>query len=219
MLSTLFERIKMDTAFRIKLFLCLSFIFNITYSVFLFVVGQLYYSEWFFILAIYYGLLSVARIFVYLQISTPKTLITKIKTMRACGYFLLPINLIFSTMTFLLIYGDQYTKHHEITVITLATYTFTCLTIAIINSIKYVRKKDHLYSSAKIIGLISASVSIVTLTNSMLSTFGESNLLLRSIILPILSGFVSIFIIVCAIFMIRKANLDLRILKNGEKRE
>ena len=51
----------------------------------------------------------------------------------------------------------------------------------------------------------------------MLSTFGESNLLLRSIILPVLSGFVSIFIIVCAIIMIRKANLDLRKLKNGKE--
>ena len=219
MSSAFFERIKIDTAFRIKVFLCLSFIFNIAYSIFLFVVGQIYSSKWFFITSIYYGLLSIARIFVYLQISPQKQLISKIKTMRACGCFLLSINLVFSTMMFMLIYGNQYIKHHEITVITLATYTFTSLSMAIINSIKYLRKNDYLYSSAKIISLISASVSIVTLTNIMLSTFGEKNLLLRSIILPILSGFVSIFIIVCAILMIRKTNLDLRKLKNEKERE
>ena len=219
MFSDFFERIKIDTAFRIKLFLCLSFIFNILYSVFLFVVSQMYSSKWFFVTSIYYGLLSVARIFVYLQISPQKQLVSKIKTMRACGCFLLSINLVFSTMMFILIYGNQYIKYHEIIVIELATYTFTSLTMAIINSIKYLRKNDYLYSCAKIISLISASISIVTLTNIMLSTFGENNLLLRSIILPILSGFVSIFIIVCAMLMIRKANLDLRKLKNEKERE
>lgn len=217
MSSAFFEKLKTDTDFRIKVFLCLSFIFNIAYSIFLFIVGQIYSSKWFFITSIYYGLLSMSRIFVYLQISPQKQLVSKIKTMRACGCFLLSINLVFSIMMFILIYGNKYIKHHEITVITLATYTFASLSIAIINCIKYLRKNDYLYSSAKIISLISASVSIVALTNIMLSTFGENNLLLRSIILPILSVFVSIFIILCAILMIRKANLDLRKFKNEEK--
>ena len=219
MFSTFFERIKIDTAFRIKIFLRLSFIFNIAYSVFLFVVGQIYSSKWFLVTSIYYGLLSVARIFVYLHISPQKQLVSKIKTMRACGCFLLSINLVFSTMMFILIYGNQHVKHHEITVITLATYTFSSLTMAIINSIKHLRRNDYLQSCAKVISLISAIVSIVTLTNTMLCTFGESNLMLRSIILPILSGFISIFIIACAIIMIRKANSDLRKLKNGKERE
>lgn len=218
MLSTFFERIKKDAAFRIKLFLCISFIFNFAYAVFLFVVSQVYASKWFFVTSIYYGLLSMVRIFVYSQVVTKKQRVSSIKTMRACGYFLLSINLVFSTMTFILIYGNRYVKHHEITVITLATYTFASLTIAIVNSIKYLRKNNHLHTCAKVISLISASVSIVTLTNTMLSTFGEQNEALRSVILPILSGFISIFIIACAILMIRKANLDLRKLKNGKER-
>lgn len=213
----LIERVRFDVPYRIKLFLRLSFIFNLAYSAFLFIISRIYSSKWFFVMSIYYGLLSMARVFVYLQLSPKKQLVSKIKTMRACGFFLLSINLVFSTMMFLLIHGNQYVKHHEIIVITLATYTFTSLTMAIINSIKYLRKTDHLHSSAKIISLISASVSIVTLTNTMLSTFGEENLLLRSIILPILSAFVAVFIIACAIFMIRKANSDLRILKNEKE--
>ena len=115
--------------------------------------------------------------------------------------------------------ATEFFEDHDITVIALATYTFTTLTIAIISIIKSLRKKDHLHSSVKIISLICASVSIVTLTNTMLSTFGENNLLLRSIILPILSGAVSIFIIACAILMIRKSNSDLRMVKNAEERK
>ena len=136
--------------------------------------------------------------------------------MRACGCFLLAINLAFSAMIFLVIYGNRYVKYHEITVITLAAYTFASMTVAIINCVKYLKKKDYLHSCAKIISLVSVSVSLVTLTNVMLSTFGEDELLLRSIVLPILSVFVSVFIIVCAILMIRKANLALRNL-NDEK--
>ena len=219
MFSAFFERIKSDVAFRIKLFLCLSFIFNIAYSIFLYVIGRIYSSKWFLVISIYYGLLSLSRIFVFLQISPKKRLVSKIKTMRVCGFFLLSINLVFSTMMFILIYGNQYVQHHEITVITLATYTFTSLTIAIINTIKYLRKNDHLHSCAKLISLISASVSIVTLTNTMLSTFGENEPLLRSIVLPLLSAFIALFIIACAFLMIRKANLDLRILENGKERK
>jgi hypothetical protein len=122
-------------------------------------------------------------------------------------------------MMFILIYRGQTIKHHEITVITLATYTFSTLTVAIVNSVRYLRKNDHLHSSIKLISLISASVSIVTLTNTMLSTFGAENTLLRSIILPILSGVVSLFIIACAVMMIRKANLDLRVLRNEKERK
>ena len=58
---------------------------------------------------------------------------------------------------------------------------------------------------------------MATLTNTMLATFGEDNLLLRKIILPLLCGAIAIFIIVCAILMIRKATIDIRTLKNEEE--
>lgn len=219
MLSELLRRIKHDVTYRIKLFLYVTFIFNVAYSVFLFIISQIYSSKWFFILALYYGLLSVIRIFVYLQLPPQKQLVSKIKTMLICGYFLLLLNLIYSIMAFVLISENNALSHHEIIVITLATYTFTTLTIAIINGIKYLRKNDYLHTCIKIISLISASVSLVALTNTMLSTFGDNNLSLRNIILPILSIFVSIFIILCAFFMIYKANLNLRTLKNEKNRQ
>ena len=66
----------------------------------------------------------------------------KVKRIRICGYFLLILNLVVSTMMFLLIYGNRFVKHHEITVITLATYTFISLTKAINGGVKYLRKND-----------------------------------------------------------------------------
>ncbi len=212
----LLKRIKNDINYRIKIFLLLSFVFNILYSIFLFVISQIFFSRWFFVMSIYYGLLSTARIFMFFQTNINKDKRGKIIIMRASGYFLLLLNLVVSIIMFLMIYTTHGVKHHEITVITLATYTFTALTIAIISVIKHLKYNDSLYSSIKVISLISASVSIVTLTNTMLTTFGNGDTLLRSIILPILSTFISIFIIFCAILMIIVANKELRLLKNEQ---
>ena len=217
MISELWLRTKRDSAFRIKLFLCLSLVFNLLYSVFLFFVSRANASKWFFVMSVYYGLLCLARAFVLVQVNPRRKLTSKIKTLRVCGFFLLLINLAVSSMMFILIRGEISARYHEITVIALATYTFATLTVAIVGSVKYVRRYDYVYSSVKLISLTSASVSLTTLTNTMLDTFGEDNEQLRSIILPLLSAFVSIFIVVIAILMIRKANLDLRMCKNEKE--
>lgn len=216
MRTALLKRIKKDKDFRIKAFLCLSLIFNFAYASLLFVVSQIYSSRWFFVMSIYYAMLAIARICIFVQIKRGN-LREKILIMRACGCFLFFLNFTVGVMMFILIYTPQNIRHHEITVITLATYTFSTLTIAIVGGIKYVKRRDYVYSCVKIISLISASVSLVTLTNTMLTTFGEDTLRLQKIILPILSGVVSIFILACATFMIAKSNFALRRLKYEEK--
>lgn len=219
MVREFWSKVKQDTDYRIKLFLFLSLAFNFAYALFLFIISRVYASKWFFIMSAYYALLSVARIMIYFQTTPKKRLKIKLLTMRICGYFLLLLNVVVSVMMFILIYTVPPVQHHEITVITLATYTFSAFTIAIVGSVKYVKKKERIYSCIKILSLLSASVSMVTLTNTMLATWGGEDTLLRSIILPILSGVVAIFIVACAVFMIKTANSDLRTLKNEEKRE
>ena len=214
MFSAFLKKIKDNIEFRIKLFLLISLIFNFGYAIFLFVVSQVYFSKWFLVMSLYYALLSTARIFIFFEMNPKNSLRKKILIMRACGYFLLLLNLVVSVMIFLLIYTAPYAKYHKIIVITLAAYTFSALTIAIVNIVRYLKKNEYVYSCVKVISLISASVSMLTLTNTMLATFGGDNTLSRSIILPILSGVVAIFIIVCAILMIKKANNDLKVLKN-----
>ena len=214
MILSFWEKIRLDNNFRIKFFLFLSFVFNIIYSIFLFVISRMFFSKWFFIMAIYYGLLSMIRVVLFLKNRKQTTKNKEIIIMRTIGYFLFILNLVVSIMMFLLIYTTQHVRHHEITVIALATYTFATLTVAIINVIKYIKYDNYAFSTIKVINLISASVSIVTLTNTMLATFDNGDNLLRNIMLPILSASVSIFIIFCAIMMIVKANNKLRSLKN-----
>ena len=63
--------------------------------------------------------------------------------------------------------------HHEITTIALAAYTFTSLTFAIINTVKYRKYHSPVYSASKAISLASACVSLLTLESTMLTTFGN----------------------------------------------
>ena len=104
MSSRLIKRLKTDVHYRIKVFLRCSVLFNFLYSVFLFVVNRINGSEWFFIMSVYYALLSVVRIFTFLQIEPRKQLRTKLKTMRWCGYFLFLLNVVVSALIFILIY-------------------------------------------------------------------------------------------------------------------
>lgn len=218
MLRATIQRIKKDTDFRTKLVVCLSFIANVAYALFLLGVSLSYDSKWFFTLSIYYVLFSLSRIFIFTQMKPTKTQRAKLRTMLACGYFLLLINLAVSTMTFILLFGNRYVNHHEITVITLATYTFSALTVAIIGCIKYLKRKEFVFSCAKIFSLVSASVSFIPLTNTMLTVFGEETEALRKILFPILCVAVTCFIIACAVYMICKAYSHLKVLNDEEKR-
>ena len=217
MLRSFLKRIKIDAHFKVTLLLTISLICNLIYAVFMFVVSQIYKSKWFLVMSAYYAVLSMARGFIFLQIKWKKTPTQKLKTMRVCGGFLLLVNLVVSVMMFLLIYENRPVKHHEITVITLATYTFSVLTFAVISGVKSFKKKDYAYTCIKALSLISANVSLVTLTNTMLATFGAGNDSLRRVILPILSGFVALFIVVCAVAMIVKSEQALRKIKNEKE--
>ena len=212
--STLIQKFRKDFHFRIKAILLFTFVFNVIYSLFLFVSSWIYSSSWFLVMSVYYALLSIVRIYTYCRTSSTKREIQKVVTMRNCGYLLFLLNLVVSVMMFVLIYTTRQVKYHEIIVIALATYTFTDLTIAILSTIKYIKRKDYDYSTIKTISLISSVVSIVTLTNIMLATFGESNAQLRSIILPLLCSVVAMLILASAIIMIIKSNSKLRIIRN-----
>ena len=113
--------------------------------------------------------------------------------------------------------------HHEITTITMAAYTFTSLTMAIINVFKYRKYNSPVYSASKAISLASACVSMLTLESTMLTTFGGSTMTLitKKIMLGTSGGVISVFIIVMAIYMIVQSSKKLKALemlrKNNEK--
>lgn len=200
-----------DTRLRVNISLYGALIFNTAYALLQLGMGFWHGSFWFFSLAGYYLCLAVMRFFLLRHTGKYKPgerMSDELKKYRACGIALLIMNLTLALMIFFMVYWNRTFHHHEITTIALAAYTFTSLTFAIINTVKYRKYHSPVYSAAKAISLASACVSLLTLESTMLTTFGNETMSLsgRRILLGVSGGVISAIIIAMAIYMIVTAS-------------
>ena len=137
---------------------------------------------------------------------------------RACGWVFLAMNLVLTVMVFFMIYWNRTFDHDEITTITMAAYTFTTLTVAIISVIKYRKYDSPIYSASKAISLAAASVSIITLESTMLTTFGGETMdaFTQKLMLGLTGGAIAAFIIGMAIYMIYQSTKRLNLMNNKD---
>ena len=121
------------------------------------------------------------------------------------GWMMLLLNIALSVMIFFMVYWNRTFIHHQVTTIALAAYTFCAFTIAIVNFIKYRKYKSPVFNAAKSISLTSATVSIMTLEATMLTTFGaDMDSINRKIFLGTTGAAISIFVVILALIMIVK---------------
>ena len=211
-----------DVHLRVKISLCGSVVWNTIYAVFMLALGIYHSTFWFCSLAGYYFSLAIMRFFLvrYTRRHTPGENMKKELTQyRACGVTFFVMNLTIAIMIFFMVYWNRTFYYHEIITITLATYTFTAFTIAIINVVKYRQYNSPVYSASKAVSLAAACVSMITLESAMLTVFdkGEVSPGERRILLGVSGGIVSAFIIGMAIYMIVKSSRKLRLLKTEKE--
>ncbi len=204
-----------DVRLRMNVSLYGSFVWNGAYAVFQLCLGLYHKSFWFYSLAGYYLCLATMRFFLARHTTKHKAgekMHEELIKYRACGIVFLFINLALSVIVFFMIYLGKTSYHHEITTIALATYTFTTLTVAIVNIVKYRKYQSPVYSAAKAISLAAASVSMITLTSTMLTSFSDETTdpMLRTITIGSLGGVVAVFIVMMSIYMIVTANKALK---------
>ena len=207
-----------DTRLRTNITLVGTLVWNGAYAIFHLVLGIMHHSFWFSSLACYYMFLALMRFYLvrYTAKNTPGSdLYRENRKYRACGIALLVMNLALALMIFFMVYWNRTFNHHEITTIALAAYTFTSLTLAIINTVKYRKYNSPVYSASKAISLASACVSMLTLESTMLTTFGDGTMSLtgRRILLGISGGVISVFIIAMAIYMIVNGTKKIKLLR------
>jgi len=207
-------RYQNDVQLRINLSLYGAFGFNALYALFQLCLGLRHRSAWFYAMAVYYLLLAVMRLTLVRHTShyaAGEDTTIEWRKYRFCGWLLLVMNLALAIFTLYFIFRIRTFQHHEITTIAMAAYTFAALAIAVINVIRYRKYGSPAYSAAKAISLASAIVSMLTLENALLTTFGqESDELFRQIILGA-SGIVVIFVVQgIALNMIVNARRKLR---------
>ena len=211
-----------DTRLRVNVSLYGAIIYNTAYALLHLGMGFWHRTFWFYSLAGYYISLAVMRLFLVRHTSKHKPgekMLDELIKYRACGIVFLIMNLALALIIFFMVYWNRTFKHHEITTIILAAYTFTSLTFAIINTLKYRKYNSPVYSATKAISLASACVSVLTMESTMLTTFGNETMSLtgRRVLLGLSGGVISVFIVTMAIYMIIQANKKINILKIREE--
>lgn len=177
-------------------------------------MGIVHRSAWFYSLAAYYVSLAVMRFCLVrhtLHHKPGEHLQQELRYYRICGWVFLVMNLALSGMIFFMIRENRVTRHNEITTIAMAAYTFGTLTKAIINVPRYRKYNSPAMSAARVVSLASACVSMLTLENTMLTTFGNGEMTpqVRQLFLAMSGGAVSVVIVVMAIVMMIRANQKL----------
>lgn len=204
-----------DVHLRTNVTLIAHILWNGAYAALQLGLGIAHRSAWFYSLAGYYASLAVMRFFLVrhtLRHKPGDQMQQELRRYRICGWIFLLMNLALSAMMFDMIRQNRLMQHHEITTITMAAYTFTTLTVAIVNVIRYRRYNSPAISAAKAIALASACVSILTLENTMLATFSGEEMTpqVQRLFLTLSGGAISVFIVVMAIYMILQANQKLK---------
>jgi len=212
-----------DARLRVNVSLYGTLAWNALYGIFQLWLGFYHHTFWFYSLGAYYVCLAVMRFFLLLHTRkyTPgERMQTELKKYRACGIVFLLMNLALALIIFFMVYWNRTFEHHMITAIAMASYTFTALTTAIINVIRYRKYNSPVFSASKAISLAAACVSMLTLTSTMLTTFGDGTMGLgeRRIMLGATGGGVSLFIIAMAIYMIVQSAKKLKILRSESQK-
>ena len=208
-----------DTRLRVNMSLYGSLAWNALYGILQLWLGFYHHTFWFYSLGAYYICLGVMRFFLVrhtTRYAPGERMQTELKKYRACGIVFLVMNLALALIIFFMVYWNRTFEHHMITAIAMAAYTFTALTTAIVNVIKYRKYNSPVFSASKAISLTAALVSMLTLESTMLTTFGDGTMTAttQKWMLGATGGVVSLLIVATAIYMIVVGTKKLKQLKS-----
>ena len=149
-----------------------SLTFNAAYAIGNCIIGFLAHSWWFITVGAYYTVLAITR-FSVLQVKRKASgdCDTELFARRITGILLVVLSVCIVGVNIMSAVKDRGTVFHEIVMITIATYTFTKITIAIIGMVKVKRAASSVLKTLRNISLADASVSIYTMQRSMLVSF------------------------------------------------
>ena len=214
-----FVRYFSDPWLRLKISLYSSLALNTVYAVFQLGLGFRHGSIWFYSLAMYYVLLAAMR-FVLLKetVKNPQggNRFMELLLYRFCGVLLVGMNLALAVIVAYIVWKNRGFEHHAITTIAMAAFTFGTLTKAIVNVVRYRRYQSPLMTASKVVGLVSAVVSVLTLETAMLTAFGGQNdPLLRQIMTGATGAAVCILVLVLAVSMIVHGTKEIKMIKRS----
>ena len=204
------EKYMTDVRFRAGVSLYQGFFINLLYIVMKLVSGIMYHSLWFIALAFYYILLAVMRFLLVRRLNVQDEA-SELRRYRLCGIMLLFMNQALAGIVVFMVHQNRGFDYPGLLIYAMAAYAFYAVTIAIINIVKIRKHKSPILSAAKAINLVAALVSILSLETAMLAQFGgDDDPLFRQVMTGATGGGVCTIVIGMAIYMIWRANKNLK---------
>ena len=214
------NRYATDTVFRTKVSLNLSLGINLLYVAINVLSWYLYQSWWFVCLAVYYGILSVMRFLLvrYVRLHhIGANRYGELKRSLACSYIMLLLNFFLCGAVMMVIYQNRGYEYHGIMIYVMAMYTFYTATHAIINLVKYRSFESPVMSTAKLISMAAALVSMLNLETAMFAEFGADMAKEDQTLMIILTGAgISITVIVMAVYIIVRCTKEMKKMRSNE---
>lgn len=208
------NRYMTDVAFKTHISLYTSLGINLLYVATNVVSFFLNRSFWFVILSGYYTILAVMRFLLLRYVNRNgigNKRIGELKRSRACAMILMTLNFVLSGAVLMILYQNRGFEYHGILIYVMATYTFYITTMAIINLVKYRKYNSPVMSTAKVINLSAALVSMLSLETAMLSQFGgEMSRFNQRIMVAATGGGVSAVVIALSVFLIVRATKEIK---------
>ena len=198
-----------DREFRAKVSLYSGLAINMFYAVFKCATGAIFRSAWLWAIGIYYVMLSVIRFTLlrYVRITDKKehTLERKVheyKSAKLCGIMMLALNIAMTGMTVQMIWRNRGYEYKGYMIYISAMYAFYCFINAAVNVVKFAKINNPILSSAKILSLAGALMSMFALQTAMFSAFDTSGAEYQRLMNTITGGVICTLVLCMAIFMI-----------------
>lgn len=184
---------------------------NIMYAIYHGALGVVNQSLWFVTMFAYYMILSSMRFSAVLCEWKRKSLAsedTEYFVAKLCGGLLVLLSFILGGVVYISLSQNVAVKHHEIVMITIATYTFYKITVAVIRAIKQRKNTVPLLVVIRTIGYAEVAASLLTLQRSMLISFGSMDNKDIALMNSLTGISVCLFILLLGIFTILKGGKE-----------
>ena len=163
-----------DREFRARVSLYSGLFINMFYAVFKCATGAIFSSAWLWAIGIYYVMLSAIRFMllrnVHITDKKEHTLERKIheyRSARLCGIMMLALNMVMFGMTVQMIWQNRGYEYKGYIIYISAMYAFYCFINAVVNVVKFARINNAILSSAKMLSLAGALMSMFALQTAM----------------------------------------------------
>lgn len=203
-----------DVGFRTEISLYRCLFINLLYIVLKMVSGIYYRSAWFVVLSIYYIVLAVMRFLLLRHVNRKtvgKDIPSELRRYRLCGIMLLVMNQALISIVVFIVRQNRGYDYPGMLIYAMAAYTFYITVTAVVNLVKYRKHGSPVLSAAKMIDLVAAMVSMLSLTTAMLAQFGtEESPAFRQMMTGATGGGVCAVVLGMAVFMIVGATKRLK---------